>query len=60
MRAIAQLFYFLGSIPGLSFLNRIGSNLSRIGTFSDRAVATKRSLSQARNKNKQEEESEKN
>ncbi|MGK0309662.1 MAG: hypothetical protein ACJAT5_000634 [Lentimonas sp.] len=56
MRALAQLLYFLGTIPGLSFFTRIGSNLSRMGSFTDRAVAAKRSVSGTQNKKKEDEE----
>ena len=58
MRALAQLFYFLGSLPGLSFLSRIGSNLSRMGALSQQASVTKRNLSNSMGKKKDGEESE--
>ena len=58
MRALAQLFFFLGSLPGLSVLSRIGSNLSRLSSVSDRAVAAKRTISPKKT-NKDNEESQK-
>ena len=61
MRALAQLFFFLGSLPGLSILSRIGSNLSRLSSVSDRAIAAKRTISPKKNDtNKENSEESKN
>lgn len=57
MRALAQLLYFLGSIPGLSFLTRMASNLSRARSFTSRGASAVRSVS-ASKKNKAEDSEE--
>lgn len=57
MRALSQLLYFLGSIPGLSFLTRMASNLSRASSFTSRGASAARSMTASR-KNKTEESEE--
>ena len=58
MRALAQLFYFLGSLPGLGIFTRIGTNLSRLSHFGRRARSAKTSLNQVTGKNEKGEEEE--
>lgn len=58
MRALAQLFYFLSTIPGLSFLSRIGSNLTRVDSVTREGAAAARSMSNLK-KTKKDENSDK-
>lgn len=56
MRALAQIFYFLGSIPGLRFFTGIASSMSRLNGISDQAMGAKRAASELRNKEKENKE----
>ena len=56
MRHLIQIFYFLGSIPGLAFFNRIAQNFGRLEGVSYKVSATKKSVDQLKNKDKDKEE----
>ena len=58
MRHLAQIFYFLGTLPGLRFFTKIGSYFARIGAIAQQSGTAKNSFNKLSKKDEKEESGE--